>query len=436
MWILGGSAPLFTPHHTPHNKERSSLGSASSRQEWGGHVRIFSRLIIPHIIMSSSRRVINVVGNRLVGASAVLTSSSRQPPRSTMAEFASRRGVGTPPTCRSSRHYYSYYSSVFPSSSCAAETSSLQGIKFINQRYYFQSSSRSWDTQQQQQQHQQQQQQQHRDKSGVAEDSTPPEDDDDDDSSSSPPPVSTEGEADIAATSSSSHSEEEDVAAVPTTTTTVPTTTTTVAKEEDDDSSNCPPWQNPLHHNNPDYQFGGKILAEDYEIGEEMPLIPLPPFESGVDGSSVLASPYLHELADDIVRLSMLEVKELVDRVGEHFGIGDDDDDYSGGGGGGGGGGEAVAAPTVEVKTVFDLRLTGFDEKSKIKVIKEIRTVTSLGLKEAKELVEGAPVSLVHGQHFCCCFVFSGKRAGRREGRGGRERKRILESGVQSRSAS
>ena len=41
-------------------------------------------------------------------------------------------------------------------------------------------------------------------------------------------------------------------------------------------------------------------------------------------------------------------------------------------------------------KTV-DLKLIGFDEKSKIKVIKEIRSISALGLKEAKELVESAP---------------------------------------------
>ena len=40
---------------------------------------------------------------------------------------------------------------------------------------------------------------------------------------------------------------------------------------------------------------------------------------------------------------------------------------------------------------MFDLKLTSFDAKSKIKVIKEVRTITGLGLKEAKELVEGAP---------------------------------------------
>ena len=42
-------------------------------------------------------------------------------------------------------------------------------------------------------------------------------------------------------------------------------------------------------------------------------------------------------------------------------------------------------------KTSFELKLTGFDAKSKIKVIKEIRAITSLGLKDAKELVEAAP---------------------------------------------
>jgi large subunit ribosomal protein L7/L12 len=89
----------------------------------------------------------------------------------------------------------------------------------------------------------------------------------------------------------------------------------------------------------------------------------------------------------------MLEVKELVDRIGEHFGFTDDDDYMDDGAGGeGGAGGGAVEEVKVE-KTMFDLKLSGFDAKSKIKVIKEIRGITSLGLKEAKELVEGAPVS-------------------------------------------
>ena len=40
---------------------------------------------------------------------------------------------------------------------------------------------------------------------------------------------------------------------------------------------------------------------------------------------------------------------------------------------------------------MFDLKLVGFDAKAKIKVIKEVRAIAGLGLKEAKELVEGAP---------------------------------------------
>jgi large subunit ribosomal protein L7/L12 len=178
--------------------------------------------------------------------------------------------------------------------------------------------------------------------------------------------------------------------------------------EDDDDP--CPPWQNPLHHNNPDYV--GKVLLEDFVPGEEMPIVPLPPFEdaSSTDGSAgsggggVLAPPHLHDLANDIVRLSMLEVKELVDRVGEHFGIGDDDDDF--GGGGGGDDGVAEVAEVVEVRTAFDLKLMGFDEKSKIKVIKEIRAITALGLKEAKELVEGSPVSVLFFIFYSYQFSF------------------------------
>ena len=45
----------------------------------------------------------------------------------------------------------------------------------------------------------------------------------------------------------------------------------------------------------------------------------------------------------------------------------------------------------LEEKKIFDLKLMGFDERSKIKVIKEIRAITGLGLKEAKDLVEGVP---------------------------------------------
>ncbi|KAL3928815.1 MAG: hypothetical protein SGARI_004927, partial [Bacillariaceae sp.] len=64
---------------------------------------------------------------------------------------------------------------------------------------------------------------------------------------------------------------------------------------------------------------------------------------------------------------------------------------------GGGGGRVAKAADAgaaeepAEAKTIFDLKLVGFDAKAKIKVIKEVRNIAGLGLKEAKELVESAP---------------------------------------------
>jgi large subunit ribosomal protein L7/L12 len=59
-------------------------------------------------------------------------------------------------------------------------------------------------------------------------------------------------------------------------------------------------------------------------------------------------------------------------------------------------GGAAGAAPAVEAKTTFDvvLKETG---ANKIGVIKEVRAVTSLGLKEAKDLVEGAPKTVKEG---------------------------------------
>ena len=57
------------------------------------------------------------------------------------------------------------------------------------------------------------------------------------------------------------------------------------------------------------------------------------------------------------------------------------------------GSGDDDTAQKVE-KTIFDLKLVSFDAKAKIKIIKEIRTITGLGLKEAKEMVEGAPKTI------------------------------------------
>ena len=57
---------------------------------------------------------------------------------------------------------------------------------------------------------------------------------------------------------------------------------------------------------------------------------------------------------------------------------------------------QETAAPVAE-KTIFDLKLMSFDATAKIKVIKEIRAISGLGLKEAKELVEGAPKVIQKG---------------------------------------
>ena len=57
----------------------------------------------------------------------------------------------------------------------------------------------------------------------------------------------------------------------------------------------------------------------------------------------------------------------------------------------------AAAAAPAEEKTEFDVILAGFEDSKKIGVIKEIRGITGLGLKEAKDMVEGAPKTVKEG---------------------------------------
>jgi len=100
----------------------------------------------------------------------------------------------------------------------------------------------------------------------------------------------------------------------------------------------------------------------------------------------------LKELADKIVGLTLKQAVDLAAYLEEAHGI----KPAAGGGGGGGGGGgaaAAVAAPVEEAKTTFDVVLKAAGDK-KIQVIKEVRTATGLGLKEAKDLVEGAPKTI------------------------------------------
>ncbi|MCH7704662.1 MAG: 50S ribosomal protein L7/L12 [Planctomycetes bacterium] len=93
------------------------------------------------------------------------------------------------------------------------------------------------------------------------------------------------------------------------------------------------------------------------------------------------------EMADKLVQLTVKEAQELVDCLKEVHGI-----EPAGGGVvmAAGGGGEAAVE---EEQTSFDAILTSFGDK-KIQVIKVVRALTSLGLKEAKELVESAPKAI------------------------------------------
>ncbi len=96
------------------------------------------------------------------------------------------------------------------------------------------------------------------------------------------------------------------------------------------------------------------------------------------------------ELADKLVALSVKDAQSLVDCLKDVHGI-----EPAGGGvvmAAGGGGGEAEA----EEKTSFNVILANFGDK-KIQVIKVVRSITGLGLKEAKELVESCPKAIKEG---------------------------------------
>ena len=164
-----------------------------------------------------------------------------------------------------------------------------------------------------------------------------------------------------------------------------------------------PTWQNPLHHNNPDMT---KMFEEDFDTPEQFQAakLAMPPIIGGSDGDrgnsvTAFAPEYLHEIANEIVHLNMLEMNELINKIGDHFGfhsgmlMPDDDDDEQGGSGAAGDedDDEDGASAAVSAKTVFDIKLVSYDDSAKIKVIKEVRAIAGLGLKEAKEMVESAP---------------------------------------------
>jgi large subunit ribosomal protein L7/L12 len=94
------------------------------------------------------------------------------------------------------------------------------------------------------------------------------------------------------------------------------------------------------------------------------------------------------EILDSIGALTVLELKELLDAFEERFGVTAAAPVAVAAAPAAGGGG--AAAPAEEEKDEFDVILTGAGAQ-KIQVIKAVRELTSLGLKEAKDLVDGAP---------------------------------------------
>ena len=96
------------------------------------------------------------------------------------------------------------------------------------------------------------------------------------------------------------------------------------------------------------------------------------------------------EILEAIAGMTVLEVSELVSAMEEKFGV-------------------TAAAPVAvaaaapaaaeaeDEKTEFNVVLTGVADGKKISVIKEVRAITGLGLKEAKEMVEGAPKDVKEG---------------------------------------
>jgi large subunit ribosomal protein L7/L12 len=100
-------------------------------------------------------------------------------------------------------------------------------------------------------------------------------------------------------------------------------------------------------------------------------------------------------IAEQIQGLTLLEASQLVKALEEKLGVSAAAASVAVAAPGAGGGGAAAAAP-VEEKTEFSVILTAAGA-NKINVIKAVREVTSLGLKEAKDLVDGAPKPIKEG---------------------------------------
>ena len=103
-----------------------------------------------------------------------------------------------------------------------------------------------------------------------------------------------------------------------------------------------------------------------------------------------MANEKILAIVEEIKSLTILELNELVKAVEEEFGVSAAAPVAVAGAAAG------AAAPAAEEKTEFDVILTGFGDK-KLGVIKVVRELTGLGLKEAKDMVEGCPKPVKEG---------------------------------------
>ncbi|MBQ7835909.1 MAG: 50S ribosomal protein L7/L12 [Clostridia bacterium] len=101
-----------------------------------------------------------------------------------------------------------------------------------------------------------------------------------------------------------------------------------------------------------------------------------------------MASEKTTAILEEIKALTILELADLVKAIEEEFGVSAAPVAVAVAGG--------AAAPAAEEKTEFDVVLKSFGAK-KLDVIKAVREITGLGLKEAKEMVEGAPKTVKEG---------------------------------------
>jgi len=100
------------------------------------------------------------------------------------------------------------------------------------------------------------------------------------------------------------------------------------------------------------------------------------------------------DILEAISSMTVLELSELLKSFEERFGVTAAAPVAVAAPGAGSGGGAAAEAPVEEEQDEFDVVLTGAGDK-KIQVIKEVRALTNLGLKEAKDLVDGAPKTVL-----------------------------------------